>query len=169
ADYEGELVYKNEVVRFQGPRDAQDQGITIIHQELNLIPYLSVVENIFLGRELVTPWGALDTPKMKTVAKQLLSRLKLKLDLDIPVSQLKVGECQLIEIAKALLGESDVVIMDEPTSAISESEVYALYDIIRDLKASGKYVVYISHRMKELSRLRMSMSCSGMGRWLKRG
>src|SRR5690606_26636360 len=150
ADYEGELVYKNEVVRFQGPRDAQDQGITIIHQELNLIPYLSVVENIFLGRELVTPWGALDTPKMKTVAKQLLSRLKLKLDLDIPVSQLKVGECQLIEIAKALLGESDVVIMDEPTSAISESEVYALYDIIRDLKASGKTVVYISHKMKEL-------------------
>ncbi|TYR38013.1 sugar ABC transporter ATP-binding protein [Sphingobacterium phlebotomi] len=150
ADYEGELVYQNDVVRFQGPRDAQDYGITIIHQELNLIPYLSVVENIFLGRELITPWGALDTPKMKTVAKQLLSRLKLELDLDTPVSQLKVGECQLIEIAKALLVESEVVIMDEPTSAISESEVYALYDIIRDLKASGKTVVYISHKMKEL-------------------
>lgn len=150
ADYEGELRYKNEVARFQGPRDAQDQGITIIHQELNLIPYLSVVENIFLGRELITPWGALDTPKMKLVARELLSRLKLELELDTPVSQLKVGECQLIEIAKALLVESDVVIMDEPTSAISESEVQALYDIIGDLKASGKTVVYISHKMKEL-------------------
>lgn len=150
ADYDGELVYKNEVVQFQGPRDAQDRGITIIHQELNLIPYLSVVENIFLGRELVTAWGALDTPKMKAVAQELLSRLKLALNLDTPVSQLKVGECQLIEIAKALLVESDVVIMDEPTSAISESEVDALYDIIADLKASGKTVVYISHKMKEL-------------------
>lgn len=150
ADYEGELVYKDEVVQFQGPRDAQDRGITIIHQELNLIPYLSVVENIFLGRELITAWGALDTPKMKEVAKELLLRLKLELDLDVPVSQLKVGECQLIEIAKALLVESEVVIMDEPTSAISESEVYALYDIIADLKASGKTVVYISHKMKEL-------------------
>lgn len=150
TDYEGELIYKDEVVRFQRPRDAQDRGIAIIHQELNLIPHLSVVENIFLGRELVTSWGALDTGKMKTVAKELLSRLKLELDLDMPVSQLKVGECQLIEIAKALLVESDVVIMDEPTSAISESEVYALYDIIRDLKASGKTVVYISHKMKEL-------------------
>ncbi|MBD1434981.1 sugar ABC transporter ATP-binding protein [Sphingobacterium sp. DN00404] len=150
TDYEGELLYKGEAVQFQGPRDAQDRGITIIHQELNLIPYLSVVENIFLGRELMTPWGALDTQKMKNVAKELLSRLKLELDLDTPVSQLKVGECQLIEIAKALLVESDVVIMDEPTSAISESEVYALYDIIADLKASGKTVVYISHKMKEL-------------------
>ncbi|MBD1420537.1 sugar ABC transporter ATP-binding protein [Sphingobacterium chuzhouense] len=150
ADYEGELIYKGEVIRFQGPRDAQDQGIAIIHQELNLIPYLSVVENIFLGRELVTSWGALDVAKMKALAKELLSRLKLDLDLDIPVSQLKVGECQLIEIAKALLVESDVVIMDEPTSAISESEVNALYDIIRDLKASGKTIVYISHKMKEL-------------------
>ncbi|MCC2598910.1 sugar ABC transporter ATP-binding protein [Sphingobacterium sp. FBM7-1] len=150
GDYEGDLVYKDQVMHFQGPRDAQDQGITIIHQELNLIPYLSVVENIFLGRELMTPWGALDTAQMKRVAKELLSRLKLDLHLDTPVSQLKVGECQLIEIAKALLVESNVVIMDEPTSAISESEVNALYDIIADLKASGKTVVYISHKMKEL-------------------
>src|SRR5690606_26726783 len=150
GDYEGDLVYKDQVMHFQGPRDAQDQGITIIHQELNLIPYLSVVENIFLGRELMTPWGALDTAQMKRVAKELLTRLKLDLHLDTPVSQLKVGECQLIEIAKALLVESNVVIMDEPTSAISESEVNALYDIIADLKASGKTVVYISHKMKEL-------------------
>ncbi|PRD49436.1 D-xylose ABC transporter ATP-binding protein [Sphingobacterium haloxyli] len=149
-DYEGQLLYRGDSVRFQRPRDAQDQGIAIIHQELNLIPHLSVVENIFLGRELVTTWGALDRTEMKAIAKRLLARLKLTLNLDMPVSQLKVGECQLIEIAKALLVESDVVIMDEPTSAISESEVYALYDIIRDLKASGTTVIYISHKMKEI-------------------
>lgn len=149
-DYEGELRYRGEITQFQNPRDAQDRGIAIIHQELNLIPHLSVVENIFLGREMMTAWGGLDTAAMKAIAASLLARLKLDLNLDTPVSQLKVGECQLIEIAKALLVDSEVVIMDEPTSAISEAEVYALYDIIRDLKASGTTVIYISHKMKEV-------------------
>lgn len=152
-DFEGRILYKGQPVRFSNPKEAQDRGIAIIHQELNLIPYLSIAENIFLGREPVTRWGTLDKAQMKRRTQQLLERLKLAADPDTRVSELKVGQQQVVEIAKALLVDSDVIIMDEPTSAISESEVEVLFQIIKDLKKDNKAIVYISHKLDELFRI----------------
>lgn len=150
TDYKGQIFYQNEAVRFSSTKDAQSRGISIIHQELNLIPYLSITENIFLGRELTTPWGGLRTKQMRAQTQELLNRLKLPVSPNTPVYQLKVGQQQVVEIAKALLFESEVIIMDEPTSAISDHEVEVLFDIIRDLRQAGKAIVYISHKLDEL-------------------
>lgn len=150
ADYEGQIQFRGQAVRFQSIRKAQAAGIAIIHQELALIPYLSITENIFLGRELTTRWGTLDQKAMRQRTRQLLDDLKLPLDPDTLVADLKVGQQQVVEIAKALLEESEVIIMDEPTSAISESEVAVLFRIIDDLRQKGKTIVYISHKLDEL-------------------
>lgn len=152
-DYEGQIIFKGQVVRFHNPKDAQEQGIAIIHQELNLIPYLSITENIFLGRELITQYGTLDKRKMKLRTQELLNRLKLDVKPDALVAGLKVGQQQVVEIAKALLTDSEVIIMDEPTSAITESEVEVLFEIIDDLKNQNKAIVYVSHKLDELFRI----------------
>lgn len=152
-DYEGQIIFKDQVVRFQNPKDAQEQGIAIIHQELNLIPYLSITENIFLGRELITQYGTLDKRKMKLRTQELLNRLKLDVKPDALVAGLKVGQQQVVEIAKSLLTDSEVIIMDEPTSAITESEVEVLFEIIDDLKNQNKAIVYVSHKLDELFRI----------------
>jgi len=152
-DFDGQIVYKGTPVVFSTPAEAQEAGIAIIHQELNLIPYLSITQNIFLGRELVTKWGTLDETEMRRKTKSLLERLHLDVDPDTEVGRLKVGQQQVVEIAKALLLESDVIIMDEPTSAISESEVEVLFGIIRDLIQENKAVVYISHKLDELFKI----------------
>lgn len=149
-DYEGRILFKNEVVRFQNTKQAQTAGIAIIHQELNLIPHLSITENIFLGREITTHWGTLDKKKMREQTGDLLRRLKLSMDPDTQIADLKVGQQQVVEIAKALLLDAEVIIMDEPTSAISESEVKVLFEIIRQLKQEKKAIVYISHKLDEL-------------------
>jgi len=153
ADYDGQILYKSQPVRFQNTRQAQAAGIAIIHQELNLIPYLSISENIFLGREITTPWGVLDKRQMRRQTQTLLDRLKLAADPDTKISSLKVGQQQVVEIAKALLVDAEVIIMDEPTSAISESEVKILFGIIDQLKKENKAVAYISHKLDELFRI----------------
>lgn len=150
TDYEGTINFKDQVVQFSNPRNAQDLGISIIHQELNLIPYLTVAQNVFLGRELINAFGFLDEFKMNQKTKALLDRLNLKVEPSALVSSLKVGQQQIVEIAKALLTESEVLFMDEPTSAIGESEVEILFTIIKQLKAEGRSVVYISHKLDEL-------------------
>jgi len=153
TDYEGTVFYQGEPVKFQNTKDAQELGICIIHQELNLIPHLSIRENIFLGREPLNSFGFLDLPKMRKESKKLLHRLKLDLDPSTPVYRLKVGEQQLVEIAKALSLDSQVIIMDEPTSAISDTEVEILFEIIDNLKKEGKAIAYISHKLGELFRI----------------
>ena len=153
AEYDGRIIYKNQPVRFQNPRQAQSAGIAIIHQELNLIPYLSITENIFLGREITTTWGTLDKRQMRKQTQSLLQRLKLPVDPDTKISSLKVGQQQVVEIARALLVDAEVIIMDEPTSAISESEVDVLFSIIMQLKKEGKAIAYISHKLDELFKI----------------
>lgn len=153
SDYEGDLIYKGETVKFKNTREAQQAGIAIIHQELNLIPYLTITENLFLGREIVDSWGILDKKAMAKRASELLKKLKLNVDPQMQVSDLKVGQQQVVEIAKALLYDAEVIIMDEPTSAISENEVEVLYGIIEELKAENKAIVYISHKLKELFKI----------------
>ncbi|WP_442795564.1 sugar ABC transporter ATP-binding protein [Pelobium manganitolerans] len=149
-DYEGQLFLNGEEVRFKNTKEAQQAGISIIHQELNLIPYLSVTENLYLGRELFTAWGTLDQKLMRQGTIALLQKLKLNVRPDQLVAELKVGQQQVVEIAKALLCDAQIIIMDEPTSAISESEVAILHSIIAELKAEQKAIVYISHKLKEL-------------------
>lgn len=150
TDYEGSIIYKGQNVHFSKPKDAQDMGISIIHQELNLIPYLTVAQNIFLGRELVNKFGLLDSDRMERKSLKLMKKLRLEVDPTAQVSSLKVGQQQIVEIAKALLTESQVLFMDEPTSAIGESEVEVLFQIINELKTEGKSIVYISHKLDEL-------------------
>ncbi|MDB5240941.1 MAG: D-xylose transporter ATP-binding protein [Spirosoma sp.] len=149
-EYEGQIYFNGKPVRFASIREAQACGIAIIHQELALIPHLSISENIFLGRELTTRWGTLDRKAMRQRTQQVLDELKLALNPDTLVTALKVGQQQVIEIAKALLEDSEVIIMDEPTSAISESEVSVLFRIINELRQKGKAIVYISHKLDEL-------------------
>ena len=153
GEYEGKFFFKGKEMVFGNVRDAQVQGIAIIHQELNLIPYLSIRENIFLGREILDRWGFLDKKAMQKKTSLLLQKLKLELDPESLIADLKVGQQQVVEIAKALLTDSEVIIMDEPTSAISDKEVEVLFDIINDLKKDNKTIVYISHKLDELFRM----------------
>lgn len=150
TQYEGEIVYNGQPVRFAGTKEAEDAGIAIIHQELNLVPHLTIAENIFLGREITNRFGVLDKKQMYEITKQLLTRLNLDKSPDTKIVELKVGQQQLVEIAKALHVNASVIIMDEPTSAISDKEVDNLFSIIAQLKAEGKTIVYISHKFKEL-------------------
>ncbi len=135
---------------FSSTKDAEAAGIAIIHQELNLVPYLTITENIFLGSEMTNAWGILDKKKMQEKTKQLLKQLNLDIHPDTKISSLKVGQQQLIEIAKALHVDAAIIIMDEPTSAISDKEVENLFTIIADLKSQGKTIAYISHKLNEL-------------------
>jgi ribose transport system ATP-binding protein len=152
-EYEGKIIFNGEVVRFNNPKEAQKAGIAIIHQELNLVSDLSITENIFLGREIETAWGTLDKKLMRSQTAMLLQKLKLLKDPDTLITDLKIGQQQVVEIAKALLTDSEVIIMDEPTSAISESEVAVLFGIIEDLRKENKALVYISHKVDELFKI----------------
>lgn len=153
AEYDGNIIYKNQTVHFKNTKQAQAAGIAIIHQELNLIPYLSITENIFLGREITNAFGMLDKKEMRKQTVELLKRLKLSVDAGTKISSLKVGQQQVVEIAKALLFDAEVIIMDEPTSAISESEVEVLFGIIAQLKKENKTIAYISHKLDELFKI----------------
>ena len=130
--------------------DAQAAGIAIIFQELNLVPHLSVAQNIFLGREPLTRLGTIDDARMNREAAGWLQRLKLAVDPRTPVARLRVGQQQVVEIAKALSRQARVIIMDEPTSAITESEIAVLFDLIRQLKRDGVAIIYITHKLDEL-------------------
>ncbi|MHC4180179.1 MAG: sugar ABC transporter ATP-binding protein [Planctomycetota bacterium] len=140
-------------VSFDDTREAQRHGIAIIHQELNLVPYLSVAENIFLGREFQTPLGLIDYRRTNAQAAELLQQLQLPIDPRTPVASLRVGQQQVVEIAKALFTDARVLIMDEPTSAISDHEVEVLFGLMETLKARGVAIVYVSHKLDELFRI----------------
>lgn len=150
TQFDGTVFLNGEEISFSNPKDAAEKGVVIIHQELNLIPHLTITENLFLGQELTNKFGLLDYPEMNKKAKELLVGLQLDIPPITPINQLRVGQQQLVEIARALLLESKILIMDEPTSAISDHEVKLLFKIIMDLKAKGVAVVYISHKLKEL-------------------
>ncbi|WP_419998984.1 sugar ABC transporter ATP-binding protein [Streptomyces boninensis] len=146
----GHVELDGEVVDFGSAREAADRGISIIHQELSLCPNLSIQDNLFLGRERTRQGGALlDRATQRTLARDVLSRLDDKLDPELPVSELRLGQQQLVEIARALLQNARVLIMDEPTSALSAPEVEVLFHVIGELKAGGVAIVYISHHLEE--------------------
>lgn len=150
TDYEGELYLNGERLVLHDPRDAQKHGIATIHQELNLIPELTVAENIFLGRELYTPLGILDIKRMEQESTSLLERLNLHILPNQPIKWLRVGEQQLVEVAKALSLHARLLILDEPTSALSETEIERLFAVIAALKSQGVTMIYISHKLDEI-------------------
>ena len=136
-------------VDFQSPQEAQQAGVSTIYQEINLVPYRSVAENIFMGRE-PRRWGLLDKERMNRDAASILARLEIRLDVRRPLSTLNIAHQQMVAIARAISTDARIVIMDEPTSSLDEREVAVLFDVIRGLKASGIAVIYISHRLDEL-------------------
>jgi len=153
ADYEGEILVRGVAARFRGTRDAEAAGIAIIHQELNLVEQLSAAANIFLGRERRTPLGLIDDAAMEREAAALLAELECTVDPRTPAGSLRVGDQQLLEIAKAMSLASDVLIMDEPTSALTDAEVARLDRVIARLRSRGVSLLYISHKMDEVFRL----------------
>ena len=157
-EYDGQITLDGREVTFTNPKEAQNNGIAIIHQELNLIPYLSVAENIFLGREFINRLGLIDYKGMYGETKKLLERLDLHINPRIQVSSLRIGQQQIVEIAHALSLDARIVIMDEPTSAISEHEIKVLFDLIRSLKAQGVAIVYITHKLDELFQIADSVT-----------
>ena len=149
----GEIQIDGQPVAFDRPRAAQVAGIGIVFQELNLIPHLSIAENIFLGREPRTALGFIDYRRLNANAAVLLERLDLAVAPTTPVAELRVGQQQLVEIARALSENARVLILDEPTSSLSAREVEVLFGVIAELKRRGVALIYITHKLDELARI----------------
>jgi len=146
----GRITLQGREVSFSTPAAAQDAGIATIYQEVNLVPYMTAPENIFLGREPHGSFGRLDWARMRREAKTLLNGLGVQVDLDVPIMSLSVALQQMVALARAVSLQAVLVVMDEPTSSLDTAEVRVLFDVIRRLKAGGVGIVYISHRMEEI-------------------
>src|ERR1044072_6694247 len=153
TDYDGAILVGGAPVRFAAPVDAQRAGIAMIHQELDLVPGLSVADNIFLGREVRSRIGSVDRRRMNSITRDLLERCGIALDPRRPVGELRTGEQQLVTIAKALSLDAKVLIMDEPTSALSPAEVEQMFTVTDGLRGAGAGIVYISTRRDEIGRI----------------
>ncbi|MBN1468711.1 MAG: ATP-binding cassette domain-containing protein [Fusobacteriaceae bacterium] len=147
---EGTIIYKGKELEVEGTKSAQEKGITIIHQELNLIDELSIGENIFLGREPKKLGKIIDWEKLFRMSQNLLNALDLNISSKEKIKNLSIGHKQMVEIAKALSFNSELIIMDEPTDALTDQETKSLFNVIAKLKNDGKSIVYISHRLKEI-------------------
>ncbi|CUB16546.1 MULTISPECIES: sugar ABC transporter ATP-binding protein [Bacillus] len=147
---QGTIQIDGKETAFKNPKEAEQHGIAFIHQELNIWPDMTVLENLFIGKEIYTKLGLLDTKKMKVLAQTQLDRLSVNLSLDQEAGSCSVGQKQMIEIAKALMTDAKVIIMDEPTAALTEREIEKLFQVIESLKKEGVSIVYISHRMEEI-------------------
>lgn len=162
---EGTITFEGEQIELTSPLQAQQLGITIIHQELNMMPDLTVAQNIFIGRE-PTSGPLLSERRLNKQTAELLKELGVKLNPKQSVGELTVAEQQMVEIAKALSFNAKILIMDEPTSALTDSEVETLFRLIEQLKANGTGIVYISHRMDELRRLADRVSVLRDGQYI---
>jgi ribose transport system ATP-binding protein len=150
VDYEGEIRIEDAPVRFSGVQDAERAGVAIIHQELNLVPELTAAENMFLGREPLILGSFVDHKRIAKTASALLKRLGIEIDAQRRIAELRIGEQQLVEIAKALSLDARILIMDEPTSALSTAECETLFKVVRQLAQAGVAIIYTSHRLDEV-------------------
>ncbi|MCY7918106.1 ribose ABC transporter ATP-binding protein RbsA [Bacillus vallismortis] len=146
----GQIRINENETYFSNPKEAEQHGIAFIHQELNIWPEMTVLENLFIGKEISSKLGVLQTRKMKALAKEQFDKLSVSLSLDQEAGDCSVGQQQMIEIAKALMTNAEVIIMDEPTAALTEREISTLFEVITALKKNGVSIVYISHRMEEI-------------------
>ncbi|MBR4139768.1 MAG: sugar ABC transporter ATP-binding protein, partial [Lachnospiraceae bacterium] len=145
----GTITYEGKEVEFANTREAQDAGIVIVHQELNMLGHLTVAQNLFIGREFMNG-VKIDDKKMNEEAKKLFDKLNVDIDPTETMANLTVGKQQMCEIAKAVSFDAKVIIFDEPSAALTETEIEAMFEIIRDLKKRDIAMVYISHRMDEI-------------------
>src|SRR5213082_3715803 len=162
----GELLLNGRDLRLGSRRDALNCGIAMIHQELNLMPCMSVAENIWIRREPINALGLISHLELKRRTRALLERLRIDIDPEAEVRTLPVAARQMVEIARALSYESELLIMDEPTSALGERDAEHLFAIIRELRAQGKSILYITHKMDELFEIADEVSVLRDGRYI---
>jgi monosaccharide-transporting ATPase len=165
----GELRYQGEPTRFASPLDAQRAGISTIYQEVNLIPLMSVARNLFLGREPRNRVGLVDVSRMNREAAQILSGYGIDSDVRRPLGLMALGAQQMVALARAVMVEAKVVVMDEPTSSLEPREVETLFGVIRGLHAQGVGIVYVSHRLDELYRICESVTVLRDGKLVHTG
>ena len=161
---EGEILIDGRPMRLRSPRDAIDAGIGMVHQHFMLVPVFTVAENVVLGREPTRPLGLLDRRKARREVLELSNRYGLSVDPDAYVEHLPVGVQQRVEIVKALMGHANVLILDEPTAVLTPGETEELFRIMRDLKASGRSILFISHKLKEVQAIADSVTVLRRGR-----
>ncbi|AQS71463.1 sugar ABC transporter ATP-binding protein [Streptomyces pactum] len=162
----GTVLLDGEPVDFHSPADARDAGIAVIYQEPTLFPDLSVAENIYIGRQPRRSLGRVDHRTVRTAAAELFARLGVALDPDQPARGLSIADQQLVEIAKALSFDARVLIMDEPTAALTGSEVARLFGVVRTLREQGSAVLFISHRLEEIFELCQRVTTLRDGAWI---
>lgn len=149
----GEISINEEKKYFDNPKEAEEHGVSFIHQEMNTWPEMTVLENLFIGKELKNKMGWIKTKEMRSLAEATFNDLGVHIDLNADVKQLSVGQQQMIEIAKSLMTNAQVIIMDEPTAALTEREIDVLFKIIATLKQKKVAIIYISHRMEEIFKI----------------
>lgn len=147
---QGKITIDGKETVFSNSKEAEEAGLAFIRQELNIWPQMTVLENLFIGREIRNALGVLKEKEMKAVADRVFKRLNISIPLNKLAGECSVGEQQMIEIAKALMLDAEVIIMDEPTAALTDREIRMLFKIMKELTASGVSLVYISHRMEEI-------------------
>lgn len=163
---EGIIYVKGNQVHFTHPKQALESGISIIEQELNPLLDMTVAENIYLGREPISHGKFIDYKQLNEWATKILHKLNVKIDPSMKMKQLSLAEVQVVEIAKALSYDSDIIIMDEPTSALGEKEVENLFEIVQNLKKQQKGIIYVSHRMKEIFTIADEVTVLRDGRYI---
>lgn len=166
TDYDGAIELNGKTIRFRSPQHAAEHGISAIHQELTLIPSMTVSDNIFLGREQSRVLGWMDFASQEKTCAALIKQLGLAVDVRRCVDQYPISVCQTIEIAKALAVDARIIIMDEPTSALTEVEVATLFNTIAGLKSRGCGIIYISHKMEEIYRIADRITVLRDGRYI---
>nr|WP_175413094.1 sugar ABC transporter ATP-binding protein [Clostridium sp. AWRP] len=150
----GDIILNGNKVEINSPKDAEKLGISIIYQEFNLVPYMTVAENIYLGREPESKVpGKVNFKKMYNDAQKMIDYLNVDIPVDKPIKSLGIAQQQMVEIAKALSVHSDIIIMDEPTAALTEKEIDNLFKIMRKIKSEGVSIIYISHRLEEFAQI----------------
>jgi ABC-type sugar transport system ATPase subunit len=150
---QGQISLKDQIVEIEDPGDAQALGISMIHQELSLIPYLTVGQNIYLGREPRARLGAfIDWPELYDQTQVLLDRLQVKVDSRASVQDLSIAQRQMVEVAKALSFNANLIAMDEPTSSLTDRETEILFQVMRSFRDQGISIIFISHRLEEVFR-----------------
>jgi len=162
----GTFRLRGQNIRLKNPLDALENGIAMIHQELNLMGPMTVAENIWIRREPTNRFGLINHGEMRRMTEALFARLNIDIDPEVKIGTLSVASRQMVEIAKAVSFNSDVLIMDEPTSALTDKEVNHLFAIIRALKAEGKGIIYITHKMNELFEIADEVSVFRDGRYI---
>ena len=162
----GQIRVKGQLLTLRSPLDALNNGIAMIHQELNLMAFMTVAENIWIRREPITRFGLVDHGELRRRTQALFDRLAIDIDPEIEVRRLSIANRQMVEIAKAVSFDSDVLIMDEPTSALTERDAEHLFTIIRELQAQGKGILYITHKMDELFEIADEVSVFRDGRYI---